>query len=138
MSCNKNYYYFSLDMKRGGVMSYGRNPYYIFSDGEYIIFDGKYKVPEIMLNALLYKLLLACNRDDLRERLQEGREVWLHQTRLINKRTGMPPISTDEFKEELIEVEIPLDDPEMQEYIQWMQENEDEILKHLMGEASFK
>jgi hypothetical protein len=101
-----------------------------------MIFDGLYKVPEVMLNALLYKLLLKCNRDDLQERLREGREAWLHQTRLINERTGDPPKNIEEFKEKLIEIEIPLDDPEMQLYIQWTKENEDEILKYLMGDIT--
>lgn len=116
-------------------MSYGRNPYYIYSDGEYMVFDEIVRVPEEMINALLYKMLLKNRRDELKERLKEGKEVWMHQYRLVSKNTtGLPDLGCDIENTE--EMEIPLDDPAMQQYIKWMEENEDEIMKKLMGEDS--
>lgn len=112
-------------------MSYGRNPYYIYSDGDYMIFDEIVRVPEEMINALLYKVLLKNRREELKERLKEGKKVWSRQYKLIDKTTGKDPDWDNYSVENLETIEVPLDDPE---YIRWMEENEDEIVKELMGE----
>jgi len=57
-------------------MSYGRYPYYIYSDGEEIYLDGTY-VSEEIINVFLYKLFLKNRRQELKERLLEGRKSWL-------------------------------------------------------------
>jgi hypothetical protein len=83
-------------------MSYGRHPYYIYSDGENMNFDFT-RVPERIVNAWLYKILLSNRRDDLKERLAEGRAVW----------------------REAHEGDT--------SYQAWMDEQEDGITRHLLG-----
>ncbi len=111
-------------------MSYGRNPYYIYSDGEYMHFEMD-TVPEEILNAFLYKILLTNRREELKERLKQGKKVWLQKRVLLNKNTGQEPITKDDFvniKEFIFKI-VPQDDF----YIQWLEEHEDEIIKKLMG-----
>ena len=96
-------------------MLYGRNPYYIFSDGDRLYLDGVY-VDESVINAFLYKILLTNRRDELLRRLKEGKETWLHKTK---------------YNGDILE-EISQDDSEIIYEKKWMDECEDEILKNLM------
>jgi hypothetical protein len=97
-------------------MSYGRNPHYIWSDGEYLNFEPYGKIPEHVINAFLYKILLRSFRDELKERLREGKKEWMYQLKY----------NAEECK--LIEL------PQEPEYIEWMEANEDEIFKSLYGQ----
>lgn len=56
-------------------MSYGRYPVYIWSDGDRLHFDLE-RVPEEHINAFLYKILLTNQREELAERLREGKAFW--------------------------------------------------------------
>jgi len=56
-------------------MSYGRRPYYIWSDGKTMNIDTHLGIPEEAINQFLYKILLSHNREDLKERLLEGRAL---------------------------------------------------------------
>ena len=56
-------------------MSYGRNPYYIWSDGKTMNMDAYGRIPEEVINQLLYRLLLSNRREELKERLLEGRAL---------------------------------------------------------------
>lgn len=76
-------------------MSYGRNPYYIYSNGESMFLDG-ICVKEEVINAFLYKILLLNRRNELKNRLQEGKRAWLKEKK-------------------------------------WIEENEDKIIRDLMG-----
>ena len=115
-------------------MSYGRNPYYIWSNGEQLYLDGKY-IDEKIINAFLYKVLLLNRRDELKRRLQEGKQSWMKKTEFENFNEiwdNIKNMSEQEFKNEMTnmkKIEIIQDD----EYIQWMNEQEDKILKRLMG-----
>lgn len=113
-------------------MSYGRNPYYIYTDGEYMVFDGIIRVPEEMINALLYKLLLKNRREELKERLIEGKQEWLYQDKLIDKTTRKEPDWNNCNGESFEIIKVPTDES----YVRWMEDNEDEIVKRLMGEDS--
>ena len=97
-------------------MSYGRNPYYIYSDGVELYLDGV-RVNEEVINAFLYQVLLKCRRDELGKRLKSGKNSWLHKY-------SMNP-------EQDIE-EIPQDAPEIVYEKEWMEQNEDNIIKDLM------
>lgn len=55
-------------------MSYERNPYYIWSDGENLHFDGV-EIPESAINVFLYKLFLLNREEDLKNRLLHGKET---------------------------------------------------------------
>jgi hypothetical protein len=114
-------------------MSYGRNPYYIWSDGQNMCFNNIY-VPEEILNAFLYKILLTERREELKERLKQGKESWLHKEMLINKHTGMRACKAEDYKNpaELIFAEISQDDEELVLERKWMEECEDEIVKKLL------
>ena len=114
-------------------MSYGRNPNYIYSDGDYMHFNSEL-VSEYVLNAFLYKILLTDRRKELQERLVQGKESWLHEQRLVNKHTGLRP-SREDYKDpaDLIFEDTPQDDPELLIEKQWMEEHEDDILKKLIG-----
>ena len=70
-------------------MSYGRFPFYIWSDGEWLHFwdtpkyDGEESgavVNETAINAFLFKVLLSGRRNELAQRLEEGRSVWAAHT----------------------------------------------------------
>jgi hypothetical protein len=114
-------------------MSYGRNPNYIYSDGDYMHFNSEI-VSEHVLNAFLYKILLTNCREELIERLVEGKESWLHQQRLVNKHTGLRPSREDYRKPaDLVFEDIPQDDPELLIEKHWMEECEDDIVKKLMS-----
>lgn len=80
-------------------MSYCRKPFYIYSDGENMNFNF-IEVPEEMINVFLYKILLTNRRDELVDRIKEGKKMLL---------------ATRDY-----------------EYIQWMEEREDNILKIIM------
>jgi len=56
-------------------MSYGRSPYYIYSDGDTLYLSGQ-RVSEEIVNAFLYKVLLTNRREELKRRLKEGKSVW--------------------------------------------------------------
>ena len=58
-------------------MSYGRRPYYIYSDGEKMSFDCYGRIPEKVLNQFVYHVLLSHRRDDLKERLLEGKDYYM-------------------------------------------------------------
>lgn len=103
-------------------MSYGRNPLYIYSDGEYMNFVGSAVVPEYYINALLYKLLLRNRREELGRRLREGKAVWL--------RPSHYPSESDVFP-----TEMPVDHPEYAAQVGWMDLQEDDIIRALMAEA---
>ena len=53
-------------------MSYGRNPHYIYSDDKDMYFDFE-KIPETAINQMLYHMLLSHRREELKERLIDGR-----------------------------------------------------------------
>lgn len=92
-------------------MSYCRNPFYIWEscgenegdpgivhfwrrfDPQNGTFSERVRVPNDMLDAFLYKLLLSENRDDLRERLRAGRRVF---------RQDLPPERRDAEPDETI------------------------------------
>ena len=94
-------------------VSYGRNPYYIWSDGNELNLDG-IRVNEDIINAFLYKVLLTGRRGELKNRLQNGKEQWLNKIQL-----------TEDDKIEYISLS--------EHEINWMEKQEDEILKILMG-----
>lgn len=96
-------------------MSYGRNPHYIYSSGDELYFEPYGSIPEHAINAFLYKILLRSFRDELKERLREGKKEWMYQLKY----------NAEECK--LIEL------PQEPEYIEWMEANEDEIFKFLYG-----
>lgn len=102
-------------------MSYGRNPYYIYNSGNGLNLDGTY-VDEEVINAFLYKILLTNRREELKKRLQEGKQSWLKIIRYDD------PMSLDA---ELLEV--PENDPEVLEDKLLMELFEDDIIKELMG-----
>lgn len=54
-------------------MSYCRNPYYIYSDGDSLHFDD-IKVDENMINVFLYELV-EYRKDELNERVKKGKEA---------------------------------------------------------------
>lgn len=56
-------------------MSYGRKPYYIWSDGETMNIDLHLGIPEQAINQMLYHMLLEHRRDELIERVSEGRKL---------------------------------------------------------------
>jgi hypothetical protein len=95
-------------------MSYGRNPHYIWSDGDELHFEPYASVPEYLINAFLYKVLLMNRRDELANRLQQGKQEWLNK---------------EEFDRENLELNTV---PQDEEVIQWMNDQEDDILKKLM------
>lgn len=98
-------------------MSYGRNPFYIYSDGDSLYLDGKY-ISENVINAFLYKVLLTNRRSELKQRLTEGKEQWL-----LHKTT---------FDTEGNLIEMPLDSHEVQMDKTWLEKEEDDLLKNLM------
>lgn len=56
-------------------MSYCRQPYYIYDDvSGKIMFDAYGFIPDKVINVFLYKLFLDFNREDLKERLKDGRK----------------------------------------------------------------
>jgi hypothetical protein len=120
-------------------MSYGRNPYYIWSDGEKLWLNDTI-VDEKIINAFLYKVLLLNRREELIQRLQEGKQVWMVQKNikglndLFNKKEIM---TEEEFKEKMKNLVI-IEEPQDQRYIDWMNSQEDNILKQLMGKGEKK
>lgn len=72
--CEFMYPFQYATIKGEGLMSYGRRPYYIYSDGENMSFDFT-RVPEKIVNQFVYHVLLSHRRDDLKERLLEGRKL---------------------------------------------------------------
>jgi len=54
-------------------MSYCRNPYYIYSDGDELHLDD-IKVNENMINVFLYELV-EHRKDELNERVKEGKRI---------------------------------------------------------------
>lgn len=86
-------------------MSYCRNPHYIYGGKNYVSFNG-IEVKDECINAFLYKIFLKCNREDLIERLEQGRDICL------NKR------------EESYDLEG---------YSEWLLGQEDEIISQLIG-----
>lgn len=70
-------------------MSYGRDPFYIYSGGSYLFLDG-ITVGEDVIDAFLYKVLLTGRREELVERLQYGKKLW--------GRTGMEDQEDEIFK----------------------------------------
>lgn len=103
-------------------MSYGRNPHYIWSDGECMDFDGT-RVLEEVLNAFLYKILLTNRREELAERLRQGKSKWMKPVRMeVDWQNGDWSI-----------VDAPEDDSERLATIKWMESCEDDVLKRLMG-----
>lgn len=97
-------------------MSYGRNPHYIYSNGEELYLDGIY-VREEIINAFLYSILLSNRREELRQRLLEGKQIWLNQVKFEDSRL----------------VELPEDHPEILMEKEWQEMQEDKIIKGLMG-----
>jgi hypothetical protein len=115
-------------------MSYGRNPYYIWSNGEQLSLDGKY-VDEKIINAFLYKVLLLNRREELARRLKEGKEVWESKTEIENFTeifNNMDKMSKEEYIDKMSNAKI-IEVKQDKEVIEWMNENEDDILKKLMG-----
>ncbi len=106
-------------------VSYGRNPHYIYSDGETLFLDG-YRVPETLINAFLYKVLLLNRRNELKERLREGKKEWTYMLRA--------KFSSDDV--DFTTVTDSTNDPELALQIKWLDSQEDEVLKALMGEPS--
>lgn len=104
-------------------MSYGRNPHYIWSNGEVLHFEPYGAISENLINAFLYKILLTTYRDDLAERLQQGRQEWMTQHKVIDEKDD---------KGNLINFRIE-EVPQDEFYVKWMEDNEDELLKTLMG-----
>lgn len=102
-------------------MSYGRNPYYIYSNGSGLNLDG-ICVDEEIINAFLYKVLLTNRRKELKRRLQEGKHSWTKIIRFDD------PMSLDAKL-----IEVPEDDPEVLEDKMLMELYEDDIIKKLMG-----
>lgn len=99
-------------------MSYGRNPYYIYSDGINMNFDS-IRVPEEIINAFLYKILLTNRRSELKERLIAGKNSWLHKWS-YDANDGL--------------IDLPQDSREIQLEIEYFKNCEDDIVKKLMGE----
>jgi hypothetical protein len=58
-------------------MSYGRSPHYIWSDNKNMRFD-LIKVPETAINQMLYHMLLSHRREELKERLLQGRSYFVN------------------------------------------------------------
>jgi hypothetical protein len=87
-------------------MSYGRSPYYIYDDVERdaIMFDFV-PVPNKVVNAFLFKLLMVGRREELKERLLEGRDIWETQYQKLNDKWSQ----------------------------YWLNKNTDDLLKELMG-----
>jgi hypothetical protein len=100
-------------------MAYGRNPHYIYSNGKNLIFVPFGSIPENVINAFLYKLLLKGRRHELRQRLIQGKQEWMKKIDVIYD------TSTNSYGE-MIEV------PQNEDYIKWMEEQEDNVLKSLI------
>ena len=115
-------------------MSYGRNPNYIWSDGDYINFNT-IRVPEEVINAFLFKVLLTNCREELKERLIQGKESWLHREILVNRITGAEPFSKEDYRNpyDLAFKEVSQDNEDLLMEKKWMEEQEDEIIKKLMS-----
>lgn len=99
-------------------MSYGRNPYYIYSSGDGLTLN-EVTVPDSYINAFLYKVLLTGRREELKARLKEGKEVWLNPYDY----EGEHILSTPEYLAKMKDLDR-----------LWMLGQEDDILKTLMGE----
>lgn len=83
-------------------MSYCRLPFYIWNDCEKMHFISG-TIDEEEINVLLYKILLTPLRDELAERIQEGRKILF------------------DFHEKDAE------------YLKWMEDREDEFVKELLA-----
>ena len=97
-------------------MSYGRNPHYIYSNGSELYLDGVY-VSEEVVNAFLYSVFLSNRREELKRRLQEGKQIWLKPHKL----------ERDLF------VELPESHPEVLMEKEWQEMQEDDVIKVLLG-----
>lgn len=95
-------------------MSYGRNPHYIYSDGDEMNFSLYGAIPENVLNAFLYKILLTGRREELKQRLVQGKEEWCYKEKYNNGKFESIPVKKEEME--------------------WMNSQEDDILKTLLGE----
>lgn len=102
-------------------MSYGRNPHYIWSDGERTVF-GTESIPNNILDAFLYRVFLKCHREDLIQRLKNGKKEWQKQIKVT-----LPPFATSlmDVKTEYIKTD--------EDTIRWLEKQEDELLKSLIG-----
>lgn len=114
-------------------MSYGRNPFYIWSDGNTLSLNGVY-VNEEVINAFLYKVLLTYRRDELKERLQNGKKAWMKEVSYpgLDKIWMDDKLSEEEFTNKMTELkseEKPISDMELK----WLEGQEDNILQILMG-----
>jgi len=97
-------------------LSYGRNPYYIYDNGEELYLDGVWVADEV-INAFLYSILLSNRRKELGKRLQEGKQAWLKQTKFEND----------------ILIELPKDHPEILMEKEWQEMQEDVFIRTLLN-----
>ena len=109
-------------------MSYGRNPHYIWSNGETMNFNYEAEVPEYLLNAFLYKILLTPFRGELKERIKLGKAEWMMKREIQGFDHQNPSNNVDTWK--FVEV---LQD---KEYVEWMENGEYELVKTLLNENS--
>lgn len=84
-------------------MSYCRSPHYIYPTFDGVWFNGTV-IPNEEINVFLYKILLLGHRDELKERVKEGRRICQNQRLTAND-----------------------------VYVEWLESQEDDLLKQLLG-----
>jgi hypothetical protein len=95
-------------------MSYCRNPYYIYDDGDGINFDFT-RVSENQIDVFLYKIFLS-KREEFIQRLKHGKELVIEwQNDIINTS------------------ELNMDKEDAEKYKQWLLDKEDDIFKELLN-----
>jgi hypothetical protein len=120
-------------------MSYSRypEPYYIYPSGGGIIFvdSDNVFISDGEINYLLYELLLKYRRNELIERLTRGRELHLKLTKsnnfLYEKLQKGEKLTDDDIINSFND--MPEDDPEMIAHKQWLESQEDELIKSLLN-----
>lgn len=73
-------------------MSYGRIPHYIWSDARetegslHFGWLDEAVIPNEQINAFLYKILLTGRREELANRLRQGKSIWISMDEQSNSR----------------------------------------------------
>ena len=88
-------------------MSYSRGRYYIYPHAGGVNFVGVAEVPDDYLNVWLYKMLLANRREELVQRVQEGRRI-----------THAEAVASKVMRS--------------MQYAEWMSSREDDLVKQLL------
>lgn len=99
----------------GNGMSYMRVPYYIYPSADGVNFCGTV-IPDDQIDVLIYSLMKTIRRDELVERLKNGRKLSMEQVR--HQETYLSPENRKEYVKNFLEL---------------ASEREDILLKGLIG-----